>query len=658
MQTSTPLFYEFGDFRIDAAKRRLLRRDGSPVPLTPRVFDTLLYMVEHSGEVIERDRLLDAVWPDAVVEENNITQNISTLRRLLGEAPDSHRFIVTVPGRGYRFVAEVRAMDEKMGARSGLQTDEASQIDSQRPSGARLMATDKATLREPPQSSSLLPQHPRLLLILTLVVLALGFATLFLWRSRTQNPTDARRGPVTLAIAEKSIAVLPFANLSGDPENTYFADGIKDEILARLSKIAALKVISRTSTEKYKNAPENLREIALQLGVAHILEGSVQKSGDMVRVTVQLINAQTDTHLWAETYDRKLTDMFQVETEVAKRIATALEATLTGSETRALNARPTVSVEAHEAYLKGRYFWNKRTVEGYRQAVEYLNRAVELDPGYAQAYAGLADAYLFLVSDNVKGPELAKGRAALQKALEIDETLAEAHASLGLNAVNFDWDWAKAEQEFRRAIELDPNYATAHQWYGEFLASLGRFDEGIRTIKRAQELDPLSLIINTDVAKVYLIARRYDEAIAQFKKALEMDPGFDVARGLLALTYSLNGQHEKAVDEFRKLKDFAENPMYVAWQGYVYGAAGRQDEAERIANQLRELSRRMYVSPMCFAMLYAGIGEKQETFAWFEKVFEERAPWGAISLKGSPLFDNFRSDPRFADLLRRANFAP
>ncbi len=657
MQTSTPLFYEFGDFRIDAAKRRLLRRDGSPVPLTPRVFDTLLYLVEHSGEVIERDRLLDAVWPDAVVEENNITQNISTLRRVLGEARDSHRFIVTVPGRGYRFVAEVRATDENMGDQHRFTADGPAPSVSPTPNGAPLLVTDQGALREPPRSPSLLRQHPRLLLFSTIAVLVMGFATLSLWRAPSRNP-NAPSGPAAIVIPEKSIAVLPFANLSGDPDNTYFADGIKDEILSRLSKIAALKVISRTSTEKYRNAPQNLREVALELGVAHILEGSVQKSGDVVRVTVQLINAQTDTHLWAETYDRKLTDMFQVETEVAQRIAKALEATLTGAETRALSTRPTASVEAHEAYLKGRYFWNKRTVEGYRQAVEYLNRAVELDPGYAQAYAGLADAYLFLVSDNVMGAELAKGRAALQKALEIDETLAEAHASLGLNAVNFDWDWAKAEQEFRRAIELDPNYATAHQWYGEFLASLGRFDEGIRTIKRAHELDPLSLVISTDVAKVYLIARRYDEAIAQFKKALEMDPGFDVARGLLALTYSLNGQHNEAVDEFHKLKDFAENPMFLAWQGNVYGAAGRRDEAERIANQLRELSRRIHVSPMCFAMLYAGVGEKEETFAWFEKVFEERAPWGAISLKGSPLFDNFRSDPRFADLLRRANFAP
>ena len=454
--------------------------------------------------------------------------------------------------------------------------------------------------------------------------------------------------------------MLPFANLSADPDNAYFADGVKDEILARLSKIATLKVISRTSTEKYKHAPGNLREIAQELGVTHILEGSVQSSGENVRVTVQLIHAQNDTHLWAETYDRKLTDVFAVETEVAQHIAHALETTLTGSEQTALRAKPTVSMEAHQAYLRGRYFWNKRTVEGYRRALEFFQSAIENDPAYAEAYAGLADAFLFLVSDNVAEQKemLAKGRAALQKALELDETLAEAHASIALNAMNFDWDWPKAEREFRRAIELNPNYATAHQWYGEYLANLGRFEDGIREIKRAQELDPLSLIINTDVAKVYMIARRYDAAIAQFKKALEMDPSFDVAHGLLALTYSLKGEHEAAVAEFGKMKDFAENPLYLAWLGNVYGSAGRKDEAEKIAGQLRDLSQRSYVSPICFAMLYAGMGEKEEVFLWFEKVFAERAPWGAISLKGSPLFDGLRDDPRYADLLRRTDFAP
>ena len=646
MQTSRSNVYEFGEFQIDGVRRRLQNRDGSQIPLTPRVFETLLYLVEHHSTVVDRDQLLDAVWPDAVVEENNITQNISTLRRVLGDALGSNRFIVTVPGRGYRFVAEVKTAGENS---EGF---------------TRALRAEREVGRLEP--AVLLPADPRHrrhfgpIVLAIAPVLILGLIGLFFWRGRIQTPSRATTAiQAPLRVSQKSVAVLPFANLSGDLENAYFADGIKDEILARLSKVAALKVISRTSTEKYKNAPENLPEIAQHLGVAHILEGSVQKSGDTVRVTVQLIHAATDNHLWAETYDRKLTDMFQVETEVAQRIATALEATLTGFETRALTAKPTANVEAHEAYLKGRYFWNKRTVEGFKQATEYFRRAVSLDPGYAQAWVGFADALLFLGGEN--GPEkelMARGRAALQKALEIDESLAEAHASLGLLAMNFDWDWTRAEEEFKRAIELNPNYATAHQWYGEFLADMGRANEGISEIRRARELDPLSLIINSDVAKVYLITRHYDEAVDQFKRTLELDPDFAQAHGLLALTYSLQGLHDKALEEIHKIKGLENDPMTLAWLGNVYGASGNKMEADHTLSRLRDLAAQTYVSPLWMAHIHAGSGEKDQAFEWFEKVFQERSAGGAVVLKANPIFDSLRSDPRFPDLLRRAHLAP
>jgi TolB-like protein/DNA-binding winged helix-turn-helix (wHTH) protein/Flp pilus assembly protein TadD len=645
METSRSPVYEFGEFQIDAARCRLQKRDGSPVPLTPRVFETLLYLVEHQGALVDRDQLLDAVWPDAVVEENNITQNISTLRRVLGDTLGSNRFIVTVPGRGYRFVAEVRTIGEN--AEGFVSPLPAEQETRGLEPTARLPAN-------PSPSRRLWP-----IVLATAALLILGMLGVWFWRGRLQMPgrtTTAVQAP--LPVFEKSVAVLPFANLSGDAENAYFADGIKDEILARLSRVAALKVISRTSTEKYKNAPENLREIAQRLGVAYILEGSVQKSGDTVRVTVQLIHASTDTHLWAETYDRKLTDMFQVESEVAQRIATALEATLTGSETRALTAKPTANVEAHEAYLKGRYFWNKRTVEAFRQAAEYFSHAVTLDPGYAQAWAGFSDALLFLAGEN--GPEQkelrAQGKAALGKAL--DESLAEAHASLGLLAMNFDWDWLQAEREFKRAIELNPNYATAHQWYGEFLADMGRAHEGISEIKRARELDPLSLIINSDVAKVYLITRHYDEAVEQFQHTLELDPDFTQAQGLLALTYSLQGLFEKALEETHKIRGLENDPMTLAWLGYIYGASGKKVEADQTLRRLGELAAHTYVSPLWMAQIHTGLGEKDQAFEWFERVFQERSVGGAVVLKSNPLFDNLRSDPRFPDLLRRANLAP
>lgn len=622
----------------------MTRLDGAPVPLPPKVFETLFYLVQHHDVVLDKERLMDAVWPDTTVEENNLTQNISTLRRIFGESRGSHRYIVTVPGRGYRFVAEVRSRE------NGSEIERSPAVVKP----AENKVSDRVA-HISPGSTPITVRTRRPLLLAALVLLALSIAVLFSWRSRP--PTAPAP---SLPVAEKSIAVLPFENLSSSPENAYFANGISDEILARLSKIAELKVISPSSTQKYKSAPETLREIAQQLGVAYALEGSVQKSGDTARVTIQLINTRNDTTLWTERYDRKLTDIFQVETEVAQRVATALEATLSGSEKRALNAKPTANVEAHQAYLIGRYFWNKRTVEGYEQAVEHFKRAIELDPAYAHAYAGLADAFLFLGADNVPRQKelLSNGRAALLKALELDETLAEAHASLGLLAMLFDWKWAEAEREFKRALELDPNYATAHQWYGEFLVDMGRSDQAIAEIKKAQALDPLSLIIGTDVAKVYTIARRYDEAIEQYKKVLGMDPEFAQARGLLALTLSLNGKPMEAVEEIRKIKNVENNPMYISWVGYVYGTAGRKDEGAKALKELSDLSNRTYVSPLWMAFLSTGLGEKDEAFEWLEKAFAEHAAGGAIPLKVSPVFDNLRSDPRFADLLQRANLAP
>ncbi len=637
MKTSSVPVYEFAGFRLDAAKRLLRRSDGTPLPLTPRVFETLLYLVEHGGQVLERDRVMEAVWPDAVVEENNLTQNISILRRVLGQERGSNEFIVTVPGRGYRFVPDVKTADhiettamEPARPRAEVSTN-AHPLPIERPS-ARGRAGSIA---------------------LAGAVVLLGIVASVWWSKSADRK-------VTPLASEKSIAVLPFANLSGDPENAYFADGVKDEILTRLSKVADLKVISNTSTQKFKSKPDNIREIAGQLGVAHILEGSVQRSGDTVRVTVQLIHATSDTHVWAETYDRKIADMFQMETEVAERIATALAATLTGTEKAALQEKPTANVAAYHSYLRGRYFWNKRTVEGYRLALVHFNRALDEDPAYAQAYAGLADACLFLSGDDAAGQReaLTRGRAALRKALELDDTLAEAHASLGLLELNFDWNWAKAEEEFKRSLALNPNYATAHQWYGEFLVSMGRSDEGIAEIKKAAALDPLSVVISTDVGKVYLLARRYDEAVAQFHRALEMDPQFAVAHGLLALTLSFQGKHEEAIAQIQQIGNIDSNPMHLGWQGYVCGRAGRKTEAENALKQLDLLARRIEVSPHWPTLVYLGLEQKDAAFAELEKAFQEKAVAGAIPLKANPIFDPLRSDPRYADLLRRAHFAP
>ncbi len=640
MTNSTAAIYEFGDFRLDAIRRRMSRRSGALVPLTPRVFDTLLYLVQHSGGVLDKERLMEAIWPDSIVEENNLSQNISFLRRILGESPGSHRYIVTVPGRGYRFVAEVRALEKP----------EVLETITDTPAGA-------ADLDTAPQDSQ--PTHfpiqkkvsPQLLW--TTAVIALSVVVFFLWRSQTRNPTgNAQDRPASAAVSDKTIAILPFDNLSGSPENAYFADGIKDEILTRLSKVAALKVVSRTSTQKFKHAPDNLRGIAQQLGVRNILEGSVQKSGGTVRVTVQLINAQSDTHLWAETYDRRVTDIFQVESEVAERIASALAATLSDPEKLALKAKPTTNVEAHEAYLKGRYFWNKRTGEGFKKAGEYFLQAIAIDPNYAQAYAGLGDVYQFTAYDAVSRTHLyAKAREAARKALTLDEMLAEPHASLGLLAMNYDWDWATAEKEFRRAIELNPNYPTAHHWYAEFLAAVGRFDESLVQINRARELDPLSLIINADMGKLLYYSRRYDDALKQLEETVKMDAEFPQAHIWLGSLYSTIGRYGDAIAAFQKVK---ENSWAPGWLGYVYGISGQRSEAEKVLAELERLAAESPIDPHILLCVYLGLGDKDKAFAALEQEYEVRS-LGMTSLKVNPWYDGLRSDPRFTDLLGRMN---
>src|SRR5882724_783446 len=381
-------------------------------------------------------------------------------------------------------------------------------------------------------------------LTIVLAVVATGLLIFQFVRARTTSTprpvtqSEARPGFQSEAatVSNKSIAVLPFDNLSGDPQNAYFSEGVQDEILTRLAKIAELKVISRTSTQRFKSAPNDLRQIAQQLGVANILEGSVQKANDQVRVNVQLINALTDAHLWADTYDRKLTDIFGVETEIAKTVADVLQAKLTGSEQHVIAARPTENTEAHQLYLKGRFFWNKRTGGDLKKSIEYFEQAIAVDPNYALAYAGVADGYVWLPGYTAGTPRdcYPKAAAAAKKALELDDTLAEARTSLALAIWLYNFDASQAIREFQRAIELNPNYAIAHQQYGNnTLSALGRFDDAIAEGKRAVELDPLSLVINTDMGVDYYYARRYDEAIAQLHKTLEMDPGFYIAHLVL-----------------------------------------------------------------------------------------------------------------------------
>jgi TolB-like protein/Flp pilus assembly protein TadD len=459
------------------------------------------------------------------------------------------------------------------------------------------------------------------------------------------------------AIPEKSIAVLPFENLSEDKSNVYFAEGIQDEILTRLSKIADLKVISRTSTQHFQSSPDDLPQIAKQLGVAHVLEGSVQKANDQIRVNVQLINALTDAHLWADTFDRKLTDIFAVESEIAKTIADTLQAKLTGSEKTAISKKPTENLEAHELYLKGRYFWNRRNTASLRKAADYFQQAIDLDPDYALAYAGLADVHSILpvYAGTAPKDDVPKALAAARKAVQLDSNLAEAHTALG-NALVSNGQLKLAEPEFRRALALNPNYATAHQWLAECLFGQGRFSESLAENERAHELDPLSLIINASYASSLSGVGRYDDAIKQARNTLDLDPNLLPGHEILGQTYEAEGKLEEAIAEYRKANDLEPTPSNFAMLAYAYAKTGRTAETRKILDKLTALSAQRYVGAYPLAIVHLGLGEKEEALRLLEQSFVERdillqGLFGSIKI--DKRLDPLRNDPRFQKLVER-----
>src|SRR6266852_3373167 len=454
---------------------------------------------------------------------------------------------------------------------------------------------------------------------------------------------------------DKSIAVLPFESLSHDPDNAYFAEGMQDEILARLSKIADLKVISRTSTQKYKSAPDNLREIAKQLGVGNVLEGSVQKSGDAVRVNVQLINALNDAHLWGDVYDRKLTDIFAVESDIAKTIAGTLQAKLTGAEKQLISSQPTSDTTAYELYLKGRLLWSKRGGENLRQAIAFYEEAIARDPKYALAYSGLAEAYVILpVYTAVASREaFSKAKAAALKALQLDDKLAEAHTALA-DVLFDDLDMAGSISEFQRAIALNPNYATAHHWYGNGpLLALGRFEEAIAEGKRAIELDPLSPIINADLGQNLYNARRYDEAIAQLRKTLEIDPTFYYAHFNLGIALQLKGDVPAAIAEYTKAQQLSDDLFVQVLLAAAKAQSGDKDPAIQMLAELEELSRHRYVSSDWRCVLYLSLGNREKAIRSLEQGIADHDGVHITWIKVDPFLDPLRGDPRFEALVQK-----
>jgi TolB-like protein/Flp pilus assembly protein TadD len=466
----------------------------------------------------------------------------------------------------------------------------------------------------------------------------------------------SRRAPAVPKI--ESLAVLPLENLSGDPQQDYFSDGMTEELIATLGKLSALRVTSRTSVMRYKKTDKTLPEIAQELNVDAVIEGSVLRAGDRVRITAQLIQAATDRHLWAETYDRDLRDVLTLQDEVARAIVSEIQIKVTPQEQAQLaRARP-VSPEAHEAYLRGRFYWNLRTEDGLKKSIEYFQRAIEKEPGYALAYAGLADSYALLADYSLMAPKEAypRAKAAALKAMEMEERLPEAHTSLGHINGRYDWDWAGAEREYKRAIELDPSYATAHNFYAQHLSVMGRQDEAFAEIKRAEELDPVSPTIIAVGGYVFIFARRYDDAILQCRRALELNAGFPQAHFYLGWAYEQKKLYSEAIAEYLKSSEL-ENSAPAAGQARCYAAMGKRTEALKIVSQLRELSKQRYIPAYIIAQIYVALGDFDQAVAWLERAYEERS-YGPVYLKMDPRMDPLRSDPRFQDLMRRMNFPP
>ncbi|UCC83369.1 MAG: tetratricopeptide repeat protein, partial [Gemmatimonadota bacterium] len=459
----------------------------------------------------------------------------------------------------------------------------------------------------------------------------------------------------------KSIAVLPFANLSADPENEYFSDGITGDIINQLSKIADLRVTSRTSIMQYKRTEKSLREIGAELGVATVLEGEVQRAGDRVRINAQLIDARTDEHIWSEQYDRELMDIFAIQSDVAQQIAAALRARLSPAERERIGKEPTENLEAYNLYLQGRYFWNKRTEEGFWNAIEYFEGAIAIDSSYALGYAGLADCYQMLGLYAVVRPRevVPRAKAAALRALEIDSTLAEAHASLGFIESWHEFDWSEAEAQFERALELDPSYAMAHLWYGVLLTYTGRSDEALTEIRRALELDPLSPIAYLNLGSTLRDLGRYDEAIEQYQMALELDPDFWHAHWNLWVVYAARGMHEDAVAEMERLMASrgpgSLEPDHEEVEAFrrAYAVSGWTGALECRLQQLEEKAKERYVPPGYIAHTYALLGRNDGAFEWLERGIEEGQ--GAILglMMRNPVAEGLRSDPRFTALLKR-----
>lgn len=635
---SKPL-YEFGPFRVDTVNHVLLR-DGETVPLKPKVFDTLLVLVENRGRVLDKDELMSRLWPDTIVEEANLTQNIYLLRKVLGEEPQGETYIETMPKRGYRFVANVceieaelpeTILEEHTRDQVIVESRQQQEVMSSKGRGVSSFFLFRTTSRQR-------------IVAIGIAAIALAAAIAYLWIPKEQKPT----ADPTI----KSIAVLPFKPLDSDSSDEGLGFGMADTLITRLSNIRHFIVRPTSAVRKYTALDQDPVAAGRELKVDAVLEASIQRAGDRVRVTLRLVRVSDGVSLWAGKFDEPVNDLLAVQDRVAEQVAQALIPQMTGEEHRLLAKRYTESTEAYRLYILGRYHRSKLDVEGWKKAIEYFNRAIELDPNYALAFAGLADCYSSSVADAQlpKAEAIPKAKQAATTALQLDDTLSEAHVSAGRIKAYYDWDWPGAEREFKRAIELDPNSANARGEYGGYLATVGRGDEAVAEAKRARELDPLSQQTNFYFVWALISARRYAEAIEESQQVVET---FSAASYWAGIARIGQGKYEEAIAEFEKRLSIArDDTLTRAHLGYAYAASGRRGQAEKVLAELKELFKRRQVSPYYIAVINAGLGERDQTFAWLEEAEREhsRPLWG---LKVNPVWDNLRSDQRFSDLLRR-----
>ena len=618
----TPRSICFGPFELDVVAGEV-RKAGILIKLQPQPFRLLLLLAERAGTLVNREEIRQCLWSEStfVDFEHGINFSINQIRGALADDAEKPRYIETLPRRGYRFLASV----------SGIEGDTRGYRNGEVGSGMRRSRWTVA--------------------LVSFAVIAAALFVLNVFRVRDRILGSTRIPPI------QSLAVLPLTNLSGDPDQEYFSDGLTDTLITDLAQMGSVKVISRTSIMRYKKTDKSLPEIARELNVGGIIEGTVQRSGDRVRITAQLIEGATDKHLWAKSYERAVKDVLALQDEVARDVANEIKVKLTPQEqARLTRARP-VNPEAHELYLRGRFHWNKRSPEGVRKSIEYFEQAIEKDPDNALAYSALADSYNVISSYNLLAPNEAfpKAKEAATKAVQLDDSLAEAHTSLAVVKAAYEWEWSGAEREYKRAIELNPGYATAHYWYAfSVLTRLGRFEEAIAEMNRALEFDPFSLIINTNLGWIFYYAHRYDDALEQCRKVLDLDSNFASAHLRMVQAYEQKGMFDDAIAETEKLIPLRreDQPEDIRALRKAYRTSGAKGYWRQRLGSVQQQMKHHYVSPAFVASIYASLGEKDEAFLWLEHAYAERDNWLSF-LKVDPRFDTLRSDPRFQDLQRR-----